>query len=540
MLFKNKKILLTSICTMTAFAVIGVFAALAPTNSNVAEAAKCIEDPLGKTEFRVALNSSINDEGYLVVDDAGTETQPPLHWKNKSIRLSWDAYPGAEYRLRRHDAKSDKIDADGNYLEVYAQQANDAEEWLTTTSAVRPNHASAMRFWYIDIRVDGEINNTEWMYWVEVRCGQTISTPKRMRAQFMSGSVGEDPAPAELGYPRGTYVTNVMWNPRVEAILAERRAATAPQQAQGPPVSTPEPVTPEPVTPEPVTPEPVTPEPVTPEPVTPEPVTPEPVTPEPVTPEPVTPEPVTPEPVTPEPTIAPAPAPAELTAEFRNVPATHNGADTFTIELHFSEDIPELSYRTIRDTALAVSDGRITKAKRYAKGSNQAWTITIQPASRQAVEIELSATTDCDDTGAICSADGAKLSSNLFKRIVSTQVDLVSMPVTSLTAEFRNIPSTHDGTTRFTLELHFSEDVPDLSYKTIRDTALGVANGRIVEARRYAKGSNQAWTLTIEPDRQETVEILLPATTDCTAIGSICLPDGAKVSSNLLAQIPFE
>ena len=97
----------------------------------------------------------INDGGYLVVDDSLNETQPPLHWKNKSIKLSWNAYPEAEYRLRSHDAKSDKIDDDGNYLEVYAQQANEAEEWSTETTAVRPNHASAKRFWYIDMRLGG-------------------------------------------------------------------------------------------------------------------------------------------------------------------------------------------------------------------------------------------------------------------------------------------------------------------------------------------------------------------------------------------------
>ena len=497
---------------LMAFAIVGV---MAFWPSQEAEAAKCIPDPEGKTEFRVALNSVINDAGYLVVDDSLAENQPPLHWKNQSIRLSWVPYLGAEYRLRRHDAKSDKTDDDGNYLEVYAQQANDLEEWSTETTAVRPNHASAMRFWYIDIRVDGEIKNAESLYWVEVRCGQTTSTSKYIRAQFLSGSVGEDPAPAELGYPRGTYVTNVMWNPRVEAILAERRAAAAPQQAQGPPAATPEPAT-VPATPEPA---PATPEPV-------------PATPEPV---PATPVPATPEPATPEP--APAPAPATLTAEFRNVPTTHNGIDPFTLELHFSEDIPELGYKTVRDSALEVTNGGITKARRYAQGSNQAWVITVQPASRQAVEIALPATTDCDDTGAICSADGAKLSSDLSRQIAFTAIDRSSMP--SLTADFRNVASTHDGASRFTLELHFSENVPELSYKTVHASVLEVSNGQITRAHRYVKGSNQGWVITIQPTAQQTIEVLLPATTDCADAGAICV-DGGMMSSRLLAQIAYE
>ena len=401
---------------LMAFAIVGVMA-FWPSQS--AEAAKCIEDPEGETEFRVALNSSINDEGYLVVDDAGTETQPPLHWKNQSIRLSWNAYPGAEYRLRRHDAKSDKTDADGNYLEVYGQLANDAEEWSTATTAIRPNHASAMRFWYIDMKLHGKIYNAEWIYWVEVRCGQVAGSSMHMRGQFLSGSVGEDPAPAKLGYPRGTYVSNVMWNPRVEAILAARRAATAPQQAQGPPAATPEPATPEPAmvpaTPEP-TQEPATPEP-TQEPATPEP-TQEPATPEP-TQEPATPEP-TQEPATPEPTSAPVPPTPEpvpsLTAEFRNVATTHDGTSRFTLELHFSENVPELSYKTVHASVLEVSNGRITRAHRYVKGSNQGWVITIQPSAQETIEVLLPATVDCDDAGAIC-VDGGMMSSRLLAQI---------------------------------------------------------------------------------------------------------------------------
>ena len=208
------------------------------------------------------------------------------------------------------------------------------------------------------------------------------------------------------------------------------------------------------------------------------------------------------------------------------------------MEIHFSEDIPELGFRTIRDTALEVTNGRITRAQRMTKGSNQGWVITVQPASRQAVEIELSPTTSCTATGAICSADGAKLSSGLLRRIVSTQVDRANMP--ELTAEFRNAPSAHNGTSRFNLELHFSENIPELSYKTVHASVLEVENGRITRAHRYVKGSNQGWVITIQPTAQSTVTVELPATTDCDDTGAICLPDGAKVSSALLAQIPYE
>ena len=492
--FKRSSILVG----LLGLAIIGMMAFWPSLSMQKVEAAKCIADPLGETEFRVALNSSINDTGYLVVDDAGAETQPPLHWKNKSILLSWDAYPGATYRLRRHDAKSDKTDNAGNLLEVYAQKANDAEEWSAATTAVRPNHASAMRFWYIDIKLDGEVKNAEWAYWVEVRCGQTTSSSIHMRARLLSGNVGEDDAPDELAYPRGTYVSNVMWNPRVEAILAARRAADT--SAPVPPVSTPVPPTPAP-TPAPTS-----------------------------TPAP------TPAPIVP-PAPPPTPAPV-LTAEFRNVPSTHNGTDKFQMELHFSEDIPTLGYRTVRDSALRVTNGRITSARRHARGSNQGWVITIQPTSRQTIEVKLPPTTSCTASGAICSPDGAKVSSALMTQIHLAQIQRKSTP--SLTAEFRNVPSAHNGTDKITLELHFSEDIPDLSYRTVRDSALRVTNGQITVARRYARPSNQGWVITIQPTSQQAIEVNLPPTNRCRSEGAICLPDGTKMSSRLLAQISHE
>ena len=248
-------------------------------------------------------------------------------------------------------------------------------------------------------------------------------------------NVGEDDAPDRLAYPRGTYVSNVMWNPRVEAILAARRAADT--SAPVPPVSTPVPPTPAP-TPAPTS-----------------------------TPAP------TPAPIVP-PAPPPTPAPV-LTAEFRNVPSTHNGTDKFQMELHFSEDIPTLGYRTVRDSALRVTNGRITSARRHARGSNQGWVITIQPTSRQTIEVKLPPTTSCTASGAICSPDGAKVSSALMTQIHLAQIQRKCTP--SLTAEFRNVPSAHNGTDKITLELHFSEDIPDLSYRTVRDSALRVTNG---------------------------------------------------------------
>ncbi len=501
-------------------AVIGTVALWSALSTEKVEAAKCIPDPEGGT-FNVALNSEINDDGYLIVDESRAELQPPLHWKYPSIRLTWNSIPGVKYKLRRSDAKDDKG------IEYYATKANAAETWLTTTTAVRPNHASAFRFWYVDVRLE---NGTQFndVFQVGVACGQVVknsATPNSIRAELLTTPVNQDPksdlnsdpAPDELGYPRGTWINHSAWNPKVKRILAERRAAaaaTAPQQAQSatqvPPTPT---ATVVPPTSTPVPPAPTA---------------------TPVPPAPT----ATPVPPMPTPTAVP-PAPL-LTAAFHNPPSSHDGTTKFTLELHFSQDIPGLSYKVVRDSVLRVTNGKITYARRYTSGSNQAWTITVQPTSQQTIGVELSATTNCAATGAICLADGTKLSSGLLKQIPLTQIQRGSS-VPSLTAELRNAPSAHDGTTWFKLELHFSQDIPGLSYKVLRDSVLRVANGEITCAHRYTSGSNQGWRITIKPTSQQSVGIRLPATTDCAATGAICLPDGTKVSSELLlTQIPYE
>ena len=371
------------------------------------EAAKCIEDPGGvDSTFNVALNSVIRD-GHLVVDESLAETQPPLHWKYPALRLTWTSIPGVKgYVLHRHDAK----DA-GSGIEYYAAKANDAETMLTTNTAVRPNHASALRVWYVDVILDDDKRFNE-VFGIDVRCGQTASSSQHLNVQFLTESVGSDPAPDELPYKRGTFIHHSDWNPLVERILAARRAA-ATSTPVAPPTSTPEPTaTPAPPmsTPEPTaTPAPPT---STPEPT----ATPAPPT---STPEPTaTPAPPT---STPEPTATP-PAPTQvaysssLTAEFRNVPSAHNGTSKFTMELHFSENIPDLSYKTVRDSVLRVTNGQITHARRYEKGSNQGWVITIQPSAQQTIEVELPPTASCTSAGAICLANRTKLATPQHRR----------------------------------------------------------------------------------------------------------------------------
>ena len=338
---------------------------------------------------------------------------------------------------------------------------------------------------------------------------------------------------------------------------------------------------------------------------------------------------------------------APLTASFANVPAEHNGS-AFTFELDFSENV-QAGYARIRDQAFTVSGGAIASARRITQGSNQGWTITVNPDGNGDITITLPETTDCDASGAICTDDRRKLShstseivagppaisvsgatvqeaegavlefsvtlSHASSRTVTvdyatsdgtatagsdytaasgaltfnagdmsqtvevtvltdsddegqetltltlsnpssatladatgtgtiengestgTQDDppaedpVVDDPVVLVTATFSNVPAAHNGSA-FTFELAFSENV-QAGYARIRDHAFTVSGGDITSAVRKEQGSNQGWTITVNPNGTGDITITLPETTDCAAQRAVCTADGRKLSNQL-------
>ena len=118
-------------------------------------------------------------------------------------------------------------------------------------------------------------------------------------------------------------------------------------------------------------------------------------------------------------TAAVTAAPADpLTASLENAATSHDGQTAFTFELRFSEDV-KLSYKTLRDHSLTVTGGTVKKAKRLEQGSNIRWRITVEPDSSSDVTLVLPVTTDCDDTGAVCTKDGERPLSNRLSFTVS-------------------------------------------------------------------------------------------------------------------------
>ena len=101
---------------------------------------------------------------------------------------------------------------------------------------------------------------------------------------------------------------------------------------------------------------------------------------------------------------------------------------------------------------------------------------------------------------------------------------------TPLTAWFQYMPESHNGSEEFNFYIGFSEDI-GISYKTMRDHALTVTGGEVVRAARTDPPSNIRWEITVRPDGDGSVTIVLPVTEDCGAQGAICTGDGRMLSN---------
>ena len=223
-------------------------------------------------------------------------------------------------------------------------------------------------------------------------------------------------------------------------------------------------------------------------------------------------------------------ATAPLTARVERLPERHDGNSRFTFELHFSEEV-NLSYVTLRDSAFEVTAGTVVRARRQAPPSNRSWYIHVEPTSDAGVELVLPAGRACDVTGAICTADGRRLSNRL-------DLTVAGPPPAPLTAWAERVPDSHDGAT-FRFRLRFSAEI-DIGYVSLRDNSFDVTGGSVTRAKRLARPSNRDWEITVAPDSDANVVLVLAADRACGAAGAICTAGGERLSNRLEITVPAQ
>lgn len=205
-----------------------------------------------------------------------------------------------------------------------------------------------------------------------------------------------------------------------------------------------------------------------------------------------------------------------LTASFQGAPDAHDGNTLFTIEIRFSEAFAGLRLPALKQ-ALEVTGGRVVNVKRTVRGENGGVTISVRPSSTGDLTVTLPA------------AFGGGAFSGAASWTVPGPAPAVTTP---LTASFHGLPSTHDGKKVLVFELRFSEDFAGrLDYKTLRDAALQVENGRVVNVKRAEKGQNRRWVVTVRPASGGEVRLELAA-------GSVTTEGGLTLAGTVSATVP--
>ena len=228
--------------------------------------------------------------------------------------------------------------------------------------------------------------------------------------------------------------------------------------------------------------------------------------------------------------------------------ATVQEAEGATLE--FSVTLSHPSSRTVT-VSYATTDGTATAGSDYMASSgsltfnagdtSQTVEVTVLTDSDEEDEETLTVTLSNANQATLADATGTGTIEN--GESTGTQEDPPAEdPVVLVTATFSNMPATHDGTS-FTFELDFSENVK-AGYARIRDHAFTINGGDsinqpdITSAVRKEQGSNQGWTITINPNGAADITITLPETIDCNTDGAICTSDGRKLSNSTTVTVP--
>ena len=240
------------------------------------------------------------------------------------------------------------------------------------------------------------------------------------------------------------------------------------------------------------------------------------------------------------------PNPSALTASFENAPASHDGTSMFTVQLAFSEavfDGTESFDRNARvRSAVSVTGGTLRGGRRVDPDAYDRWILRIEPDGNGDVTVTLPATTGgCSATNAICTPGGAPLSAEATAMIEGPGATEAPEPAT-LTAAFENVPSSHDGSNGFTLELAFSAAVFDGTESFDKNarvrSAVSIAGGTLTNFRRTNPAVYDRWTLRIRPSGHGDVTVSIPPTNGgCSASGAICTPGGTPLSGSTTATI---
>ena len=209
------------------------------------------------------------------------------------------------------------------------------------------------------------------------------------------------------------------------------------------------------------------------------------------------------------------------------MPASHDGSSAFTFRVAFSEAV-STGFRTMRDDAFTVTGGAVTGASRVDRRSDL-WEIRVEPSGSGTVTVSLPATTGaCTATGAVCTSEGLKLSGAVSAEIAGP--DTGQEPQTALTAEFENVPASHDGSSAFEVRVLFSEALAAGGSGRKIAQALALTGATRGDVRRV-DGRRDLYWFQLRPSGNGAVTVSLASTGACGGAAAVCTSDGRALSN---------
>ena len=205
-----------------------------------------------------------------------------------------------------------------------------------------------------------------------------------------------------------------------------------------------------------------------------------------------------------------------LTARFENVPESHDGSSAFDIRVAFSEELasaaggPGTGALARIKSSLAVSGGTRGDVWKASPPARDDFWIRVTPSGDGAVALSLPTVTDCEDTGAVCTADGRPLSQAVSATVPGPASGLPRIsiapgttPVPEGTAAAFTLTRTGDTAAALTVDVSVSE-----TGATVSGTAPATAT--------FAAGSNTA-ALSVATEDDEAAEAASTITASVTA-----------------------
>ena len=233
-------------------------------------------------------------------------------------------------------------------------------------------------------------------------------------------------------------------------------------------------------------------------------------------------------------TISPDAASAEVLVEDDDVPEFALSIDPAEIEEGESATLEAkvtngVTFKTNQTIDFDFAGSTATKNTDYTVSPA---TPTLRAGARRTTAT-VSATADSSTEG----DEVVSLAASHDGKVIGTvSLTIKNATVTPLSAQFLDVPATHDGEAAFEFELRFSEEFP-LGFKRLRDDAFDVTGGAVRRAKRIVKDSNLRWSIRVMPASDADVIVALPATTDCTVAGAICTASAKPLSNGLSATV---